>query len=207
MRKILYFITLIALCILTVGLFIGKVYRYGDAKAQTVWGPTVNLYRIVDSPDQSFFKSVGDVAESYSKEIDRLLDRDRELEAMTVVLFLAGEFLSVLAALIVLIFSVSGIVSIAKKQEANAWGKLLVAWIFVFIAKLTAFAGVAFLKANNKNAIRNYMPHFDIALLISLGLIVAFMILTAVCKSRAKRQTRLAAPVYPYPAGGQYPMQ
>ena len=201
-RKIMYFITLIALCILTVGLFCGTITTEKMGRRTeniTTWTRLSYIYKRAHGGDTSALKAAKEVYDAYISDLQHIGEMSNAAPYI-------AEFIAVstnlIAALLVLVFGIISIISFAKKKEPRAWIMLFIALIAVLLAKLAALAFVIVLKAAYKSL--TYPIHYS--LILSLILIVAFIAVSLVFKGKAK-QDRTPSPGNAYPAGGEYPMQ
>ncbi len=211
-KALMYFITLIMLIVLTVGLFCGKMVTVEyerRTESYSAWSVPHSLYKSAYRSHEHredggfiFLKASKDVFNYYK---DGLTEISHMSDPANFIADVIAVSLSLLAGLMILILVIISIVSFAKKKESRAWLMLFLSWVFALIAKLGALARVITVKVTLDSDDRDYVK-VHIFLIISLILMVGFMVLSVIYKNRTKQQ-KTAAPAFGYPAGGQFPMQ
>ena len=211
-KDLMFFILLIMLGVLVFGLFYGPIVSgtsdQSDSESATVWTMVhttyTRQYEILENKGEDSFISFKAINETVDIIFNNLSNLDHfSPKYRTYLIFdVIAIVIDLIAALAILIFIISSIVSFAKKKHPKAWSSLFVAWIFMLIAEIANFA-TAFAMKGLVTTASNDTINFHIILILSMVAVLICLVLTVMFKKRASTPI----PSYASTNGMQYPMQ
>ena len=202
-KTIAFAVILILLCIVTVGLYIGKVRTIEGSKKTKSYshGYTFKIvydaYRENDDKDYGVLESLTKSIEEHIDELDSQYNDDK----FSMIVLLVTFPISILCSVLILVEVICAIVAFTKKKERKAWGNLMLGWIFALIAKLGALAFAVSVMIDSEDS--SYASYsVSLWLIGALVLIVAGLVLSVMYKNRsqdaAPQPMRPVQPMQPY---------
>ncbi len=202
-KTIAFAVILILLCIVTVGLYIGKVrtIEYSNKTKSYSHGYTFKIvydaYRENDDKDYGVLESLTKSIEEHIDELDSQYNDDK----FSMIVLLVTFPISILCSVLILVEVICAIVAFTKKKERKAWGNLMLGWIFALIAKLGALAFAVSVMIDSEDS--SYVSYsVSLWLIGALALIIAGLVLSVMYKNRsqdaAPQPMRPVQPMQPY---------